>query len=174
MAACKVEDTNKKPRDVVSAAQRVFYPAGETNLDSSVRPPRFLSLMKDKDADHRQFLDNATKQLHYYEKFHFEITSYDFRSRHPNKVLMNLCRQCGLEKESIGWTAWLLSLDLYRTYAPLKQTRQTMAFACLELALRLHDTNPAGIESENLRLDYDSWHTQRAEVLGEVSNHVII
>ncbi|KAI5294704.1 RNA polymerase II C-terminal domain kinase beta subunit [Ascosphaera acerosa] len=41
-------------------------------------------------------------------------------------------------EKSVARIAYAMSLDMYRTYAPLKQTTPTMAFACLELTTRLY------------------------------------
>ena len=44
-----------------------------------------------------------------------------------------------------------MCLDLYRTFAPLKQSEhihQTMAMTCLELAVRMNDIPIDGIKSK--------------------------
>lgn len=93
-----------------------------------------------------------------------ESSGFDFRNRHPQKILMKLTRQCGLDKDSkVGRVAYTISLDLYRTFAPLKQTSATMAFACLELAARLLEEPVDKIHSEE---EYKLWETSRAEVMG--------
>lgn len=93
-----------------------------------------------------------------------EASGFDFRNRHPQKLLVKLLKQAGLNKESeVGIVAYCISLDLYRTFAPLKQTMGTMAFACLELASRLLDADLHDVEAEK---GYDVWKISRAEVMG--------
>jgi CTD kinase subunit beta len=96
-----------------------------------------------------------------------ESSSFDFRNRHPQKLLMKLTRHYGFEPGSkTARVAYGMSLDLYRTFAPLKQTSATMAFACLELAGRLVDDRSEDIE---LGQEYELWLTSREEVMGNSS-----
>lgn len=93
-----------------------------------------------------------------------EASGFDFRTRHPQKTLIKLARHYGLTKESeVSTLAYRISLDLYRTFAPIKQTTSTMAFSCLELAGRLLDQRIEEVES---RVDYAQWETTREEVIG--------
>lgn len=93
-----------------------------------------------------------------------EASGFDFRNRHPQKLLVKLLKQHNLQKEDeVGMVAYCISLDLYRTFAPLKQTTGTMAFACLELASRLLG---AGLEDVEAGRGYENWKVGRAEVMG--------
>lgn len=93
-----------------------------------------------------------------------ESSGFDFRTRHPLKPLVKLARFYNLERDSpVARLAYNISLDLYRTYAPLKQTTQTMAFACLELAGRLLGQNIKPLEDG---VHYGKWHTCREEIMG--------
>lgn len=93
-----------------------------------------------------------------------EASGFDFRNRHPQKLLVKLLKQHGLKKDDeVGMVAYCISLDLYRTFAPLKQTTAAMAFACLELASRLLD---AGLEDVEAGRGYENWNLTRAEVMG--------
>ena len=94
-----------------------------------------------------------------------EAAGFDFRNRYPQKLMMKLVKSCNLEKDTVGLVAYRISLDLYRTFAPLKQTTQTMALACFELAIRLCDIDLASIKSEH-GFDYVKWSTSRAEIMG--------
>lgn len=96
-----------------------------------------------------------------------ESASFDFRSRHPQKLIVKLARVLGFERNDIAKTAWNLSIDLYRTFAPLKQTAQTMAIACLELAARLHGVN-ADMVVDSGPVQYNKWKTSRAEIMGKL------
>jgi CTD kinase subunit beta len=93
-----------------------------------------------------------------------EASSFDFRGRHPQQLTIKLLKYYGLTSTSaVAKTAFQVSLDLYRTFAPLKQTTATMAFASLELAGRLHDQHIEAVESG---ADYGTWNVERAEVMG--------
>lgn len=95
-----------------------------------------------------------------------EASGFDFRNRHPQKLLVKLAKQHGVKKDDeVGLVAYSISLDLYRTFAPLKQTTGTMAFACLELASRLLD---AGLEDVEAGRGYENWKVDRAEVMGKI------
>ena len=94
-----------------------------------------------------------------------EASGFDFRNRHPQVLLIKLARKYGYEcTDPVVTTAYGISLDLYRTFAPLKQTTPTMAFACLELAGRLLNEPNAPIWSGQ---DYGTWKVSRAMVMGE-------
>ena len=95
-----------------------------------------------------------------------ESSGFDFRNRYPQKMLMKLAKSCNLDRNTIGITAYRVSLDLYRTFAPLKQSTQTMALACLELAARLFGVDLTAINA-NRSIDYTKWATTRMEIIGE-------
>jgi CTD kinase subunit beta len=102
------------------------------------------------------------------ERLMLESAGFDFRTRHPQELVIKLVRERGLPKETLGRTAYNMSIDLYRTFAPLKQTSQTMAISCVELTARLlnlttdfnMDTivGPEGISLER-------WSTTRGEIM---------
>lgn len=93
-----------------------------------------------------------------------EASGFDFRSRHPQELLIKLAKFYRFEKTSqVVKTAYSISLDLYRTFAPLKQQSATLAFACLELAGRLLGEEHQEIWSG---ADYSSWQINRALVMG--------
>lgn len=95
-----------------------------------------------------------------------EASGFDFRTRHPQKTLIKLARCYGLTRQSeVSNVAYQISQDLYRTFAPVKQTSSTMAFSCIELAGRLLDQRVEAVESGK---DYDQWRTSREEVLGKL------
>ncbi|EEQ32541.1 RNA polymerase II C-terminal domain kinase beta subunit [Microsporum canis] len=143
--ACKIEDTLKKSRDILCCSYNLKLP-----------PTEQLS------ADDPLF-ETHSRAIIGLERLMLESSGFDFRNRHPQKVLMKLTRQCGLGKDSqVGRIAYTISLDLYRTFAPLKQTSATMAFACLELAGRLLKEPVEKIQSED---EYKLWETSRAEVM---------
>lgn len=101
------------------------------------------------------------------ERLMLEASSFDFRGRHPQQLTIKLAKYYDFTSTSaVSKTAFQVSLDLYRTFAPLKQTTAAMAFASLELAGRLHDEHIQAVESG---ADYDKWNIGRAEVMGKHS-----
>lgn len=95
-----------------------------------------------------------------------EAAGFDFRNRYPQKLLLKIAKLCNFDGEIVGKTAYKMCLDLYRTFAPLKQTAATMALACVELAARLHGTLVDRDLSEK-GIDYQKWFTSRAEIMGK-------
>ena len=94
-----------------------------------------------------------------------ESSSFDFRSRHPQHLLIKLCKGHDLNiGDAVAKTAYSLSIDLYRTFAPLKQTTVTLAFACVDLACRLHGRSPV-LE----KIDIRRWKIGMAEIFGRSS-----
>ena len=100
-----------------------------------------------------------------------EASGFDFRSRHPQVVILKLLKEFGHEKESeVSRMSFKISLDLYRTMAPLKQCTAGMAFATVELAERLM----GGGKWDEKRLEeveggYRRWGVKREMVVGEFS-----
>lgn len=95
-----------------------------------------------------------------------EASGFDFRNRYPQKMLMKLVKSCSLDRDTVGITAYKICLDLYRTFAPLKQTTQAMALSCLELAIRLNEIDLATVVTEH-GFDYEKWGTTREEIMGK-------
>src|SRR5882757_9977047 len=92
-----------------------------------------------------------------------EASGFDFRNRHPQDLLIKLAKFYSLSHPSrVVKTAYSISLDLYRTFAPLKQQTATLAFACLELAGRLLGEEHPEIWQGR---DYDEWRIERAMVM---------
>lgn len=93
-----------------------------------------------------------------------EASGFDYRSRYPQKLLLKLANCYNVDRDTVGKTAYNMSLDLYRTFAPLKQTTATMAITCVELAGRLHEKNIPDLEAGK---GFKKWRTTRAEVMGK-------
>jgi CTD kinase subunit beta len=72
------------------------------------------------------------------ERLVLEAIGFDFRSRVPQRLIVKICKYYNLPKETVYRTAFDISIDLYRTFAPLKMTTVVMAMACVELACKLH------------------------------------
>jgi len=142
-AACKIEDTLKKSREILCAAY---------NLKAG-SPSEHLT------PDDSMF-DGPSKTIIGLERLMLEASGFDYRNRYPQKYLFKLAKSCGLDKEVVR-TAWKMMLDLYRTFAPLKVTSSAMSLACLELTCRL-----LGTGLEQLRtLDTRRWKISRAQVM---------
>jgi len=116
-AACKVEDIYKKAKEVACASHN-------------------LKMYEKLQPDDPYLAQSITNMLGL-ERLMLEASRFDFRTRHPQELVLILAKLCGLKKE-VSLKAWNLTLDLHRTWAPLKQTIGTMAMACLELAARLY------------------------------------
>ena len=114
-----------------------------------------------------QVFDNHSKTIIGLERLMLEAAGFDFRNRYPQKLLMKIAKLCEFNDETVARTAYKMCLDLYRTFAPLKQTASTMALACVELAARLHGSLVDRDLSEK-GIDYQKWHTTRAEVMGKL------
>lgn len=94
-----------------------------------------------------------------------EIVAFDFRTRNSADVLAGLSHEIKVEK-STGVAALAICLDVHRTLAILKQTRQTLAVACLELAARFlgRDVEVEAAMSETV---HGRVGTTRGEVAGK-------
>ncbi|KAF1850530.1 cyclin-like protein [Cucurbitaria berberidis CBS 394.84] len=144
--ACKIEDTLKKSREILCAHWNAKVGPGES-LSSD--DPRF---------------ESHSKLIIGLERLMLESAGFDFRNRYPQKLMVKLARALKFDTHNEAKTAWNLSIDLYRTFAPLKQTTPTMAIACLELAARLHQMDAARCVDEGV-VRYSKWATSRAEVM---------
>lgn len=92
-----------------------------------------------------------------------EASGFDFRNRHPQELLIKIAKFYSFQRHSpVVKTAYSISLDLYRTFAPLKQQTATLAFACLELAGRLLGEEHADIWQGR---DYEEWRIERGMVM---------
>ena len=97
------------------------------------------------------------------ERLMLEASGFDFRNRYPQRLVLKIAKFYNVEKETVGKTAYNMSMDLYRTYAPLKQTTITLAIACLELSARVFGQVVREMEAD---ADYKRWQTSRPEVMG--------
>ncbi|KAJ5645455.1 hypothetical protein N7507_011466, partial [Penicillium longicatenatum] len=141
--ACKTEDTLKKSRDIVCAAYNLkLSPSDHLAPDDPI-------------------FDTNARGIIGLERLMLEASGFDFRTRHPHKTLFKLARRHGIPVE-VWSLAYRISLDLYRTFAPLKQSTSPLAFACLELASRLLNQRTEALES---REEYEQWDTSREEVM---------
>ncbi|KAH0166238.1 cyclin, partial [Aureobasidium melanogenum] len=148
--ACKIEDTLKKSREVLCAAWNLKLPSSE---HLSPDDPVF---------------EQPSKTVVGLERLMLESAGFDFRTRHPQETVVKIVRDSGWPKEILGRTAYNMSIDIYRTFAPLKQTAQTMAIACIELTARLLNLTTdfsmdAIVGPEGISLE--KWSTTRGEIM---------
>ena len=92
-----------------------------------------------------------------------EASGFDFRNRYPQPLVLKLAKHYHVDRDTVGKTAYCTSLDLYRTFAPLKQTTATMAIACVELSGRIYEQSNSELEGGKT---YKRWRTSRPEVMG--------
>jgi CTD kinase subunit beta len=100
------------------------------------------------------------------ERLMLESAGFDFRSRYPQKHLIKLTKHAKIEKD-VAKLAYDIMLDLYRTFAPLKQTCATMSFACVELATLILEKQQGAIRGERSP-SYRKWSTTRGEVVESI------
>lgn len=156
LTACKVEDTLKKSRDILAAAY---------NLKSQ-------NALEQLGSDDPIF-EAPSRMVIGLERLVLESSGFDFRSPHSQShpLIVKICRGIDAEgKEKVGRIAWTILTDLYRTFAPLKQTSATLAIASTELAARLHDSASATDASSKLlqaltAIDLTFWSVSREEVM---------
>ncbi|KAI9816241.1 MAG: RNA polymerase II C-terminal domain kinase beta subunit [Pycnora praestabilis] len=146
--ACKIEDTLKKSREILCAAYNLkLVPAEQLSPDDSL-------------------FESHSKAIIGLERLMLEASGFDFRSRYPQKLVMKLLKIYNVDRETVGKTAYSTSLDIYRTFAPLKQTTPAMAIACLELAARICQPQ-SDFLNDDRGLHYQRWSITREEVMGE-------
>lgn len=92
-----------------------------------------------------------------------EASRFDFRNRHPQILVLKVAKLYRVRKDTVGKTAFVMSLDVYRTFSPLKQTRATLAMACVELSARIFRQNITELEAGKC---YKEFCITRVEVMG--------
>jgi hypothetical protein len=139
-AACKIEDTLKKSRDILCAAH-------------NLKVPRQQHLSPDD-----PIFESHSRTIIGLERLMLEAAGFDFRSRHPQTLLIKLLKHYEYARDSrVTKIAYKISLDMYRTFAPLKQVTVVLAMACLELAVRL----VSEIEKEERREEQEQRNKDR-------------
>ena len=160
--ACKIEDTLKKSKDILCAAHNLKVSPSEhlTPDDSVGNESSAIAIIS---LTRIQTFDMPSKTVIGLERLMLEASGFDYRNRHPQKYLIKLARECNLDKNVVR-NAYDIMLDLYRTFAPLKQTSSTMCFACLDLSTRLLSKQTENMQPPKAP-KYSKWCTSRAEVM---------
>lgn len=153
LAACKIEDTLKKSREILAAAYNLrCAPHEQLGADD----PLF-------EAQSRAVIG--------IERLVIEANGFDFRSRQPHQLSVKIAKKAfkGLGRSDSGKAisdlAWAVITDLYRTFAPIKQTKSAIAIAGLELACRLMDDQAALEEVQKLDLSHGQLSTERQFIM---------
>ena len=92
-----------------------------------------------------------------------EASGFDFRVRYPQKHLIKLSKEVTIDRD-VAKVAYEVMVDLYKTFAPLKQTCATMSFACIELATLILEKQQESIRGQQSPR-YKKWCTTRAEIM---------
>ncbi|KAL7811327.1 cyclin-like protein [Trichoderma gracile] len=118
--ACKVEDTIKKSRDILAAAYNVKNPDKPAASDDKI-------------------FESPGKIIIGLERLILETIGFDFRTRYPQKLLVKVVRSIlGREAgESFFKIAYAMSIDMYKTFVPIKRTTFSMVMALVELTARM-------------------------------------
>lgn len=113
--ACKIEDTSKKLKDILIAGYNIKHPNGP-NISFE-----------------NHTIEEQKKRIIGLERMILETSCFDFRRRHPQPYIIKFARHLKLSKE-IAKKAWDITIDSYKTYAPLKFPPHCIALMALVLA----------------------------------------
>ncbi|TGZ85633.1 cyclin-like protein [Ascodesmis nigricans] len=142
-SACKIEDTLKKSREILAVSYNIRHPqSNPINHDNLL-------------------LDDSHKRVLGMERMILETASFDFRSRHAQPFLIKLCRKFQMTTE-LAHRAWNISIDAYRTLAPMQATPHVVALASIVLATRL--------EGKDIDIPYHELEAKRDDVLSVVDD----
>jgi len=155
LAACKVEDTLKKSRDILAAAYQAKAGAHDA------LPPDDV------------VFDAPSRAVIGLERLVLEAGGFDFRAKAPHRLLVKLAKALppSPDRRRVAAVAWTVLTDLNRTFALLKQTAATLALASLELAAHLHAAAAATadatceVRDHVLAINPTRWSTTREEVM---------
>ncbi|KAK5116551.1 hypothetical protein LTR85_009176 [Meristemomyces frigidus] len=154
LAACKIEDTLKKSKDILAAAYNLKAGSHEA-----------------LGADDVVF-EAPSRAVIGLERLVLEAGGFDFRSKDKHRLLVKITKGLppGSDRHEVGRVAFTVMTDLHRTFAPLKHTSATQAIACLELASHLHATASASVASTAVidqvkAIDIARWSTTRENIM---------
>lgn len=110
----------------------------------------------------RQAFDNPHKIIIGLERHILETIGFDFRVRYPQKMLIKMVRRLFKTDEARAFIpmAYDMSIDMYKTFSPIKASTSTMVLAIIELTALLNDGDAERIRS----LDLEKYHTNRSSV----------
>ncbi|KAJ0327214.1 hypothetical protein COL5a_006005 [Colletotrichum fioriniae] len=144
--ACKVEDTIKKSKEILCAAYNIKNPEHPTTQDDKM-------------------FEQPSKIIIGLERLVLETVGFDFRCRYPQSALLKATKKIlGPQSKNVFATAMEMSVDLYKTFAPVKQTTYALALGLLELSARLLGQGVDKVE----KINYADFHTTRQNVVETV------
>ncbi|KAI1760084.1 cyclin-like protein [Hypoxylon sp. FL1150] len=142
--ACKVEDTLKKSREILCAHHNLKNPDHQTTQDDKI-------------------FDAPSKVIIGLERYIVEAINFDFRVRYPQKVLAKIIKKV-LGRDAIVSsffvTAFKMSIDIYKTFAPLKHSSATCAIVIAQLTSSITGTAVEEFQA----LDPLDWRTDEQSV----------
>ncbi|KAK4110188.1 cyclin-like protein [Canariomyces notabilis] len=149
--ACKAEDTIKKSKEILCAAHNFRQPHDHKTPDDKIfeAPSRFTVGL---------------------ERHILETIGFDFHVQYPQKLLIKMVRRMfprgGSNEQDEGQrflhVAYDMSIDVYKTFAPIKQTTFTLVLAILELTALLMDTDSGRASQFKTSA---AFHTERACII---------
>ncbi|KAI0553494.1 hypothetical protein F4679DRAFT_580714 [Xylaria curta] len=137
--ACKSEDTLKKSREILCANHNLKNPDRITTPDDKI-------------------FDQGSKMLIGLERHVIETIRFDFQVRNPIKILAKIVKAVlGSDANASDFfvEAYKVGIDMYKTFAPLKHTTFTCAFALARLTALI----TAQSEDAFVNLDPTEYHT---------------
>lgn len=167
--ACKSEDTLKKSREILCANHNIKNPDRTTTPDDKVSELLRLHVVFDG-SNPRQLFDAGSKMLIGLERQVIETLRFDFQVRNPFKILAKIVKAViGSDQGASDFfvEAWKVGTDMYKTFAPLKYTTFTCAFAVARLTALITGLS----EDTFVNLDASEYHTYEewvAEVMLDV------
>ncbi|CAJ2514021.1 Uu.00g021400.m01.CDS01 [Anthostomella pinea] len=139
-AACKSEDTLKKSKEILCASYNIKNPGSHTHPDDKI-------------------FENQAKMLIGLERHIIETLRFDFRVRYPQTILCKLVKEIAgsgtLAKQFYGM-AFQMSVDMYKTFAPMKQT----TFTCAVMVAQLTSLITNQFRDKFMALDFAKYHTR--------------
>ncbi|KAI0904794.1 hypothetical protein F4824DRAFT_289976 [Ustulina deusta] len=137
--ACKSEDTLKKSREILCANHNIKNPDRITTPDDKL-------------------FDPGSKMLIGLERQVIETLRFDFQVRNPFKILAKIVKAVlGSDGDASDFfvEAFKVGTDMYKTFAPLKHTTFTCAFAVARLTALVTGLS----EDTFVKLDPTDYHT---------------
>ncbi|KAH8880265.1 cyclin-like protein [Thozetella sp. PMI_491] len=139
--ACKVEDTIKKSKEILCAAHNLRQPHDHRTPDD-------------------KSFEGFSKITIGLERHILETIGFDFRVQYPQKLLSKMVRKLfpASAAKEFQKLAYDMSIDLFKTFAPIKQSTFTMVLGIIELTALI-----SGAGEDVVRgLDPAAYHTDRA------------
>lgn len=111
----------------------------------------------------KQVFESPHKIIIGLERHILETIGFDFRARFPQKILIKMVRRLFKPDDARNFVpmAYDMSIDMYKTFSPIKASSFTMVLTIIELTALLNDRDVERIRA----LDLEQYHTNRLSVL---------